>query len=293
MLIVQLFFLFLLMSCSQSNNYVLKVGAVGAKNLDFQHKMLEINSVRQLTKAGLKEGMVVWDIGCGSGAMTEFIATAVGPKGHVYAIDISKEQIEITKKKLESAKLKNVTFIVCDIYNLKNIDYPKADIIYSRFLLMHLQNPEKAIKLMASLLKAGGVISLHESSINSTIKGKNLEKYNLTALKRYYDLVTNYGRINGFDYDIGNKLPQICKNLGIFSKIDYYISSHDFNKNKKLLLDRFDEFKEKVLKAKLINNQELRELREELHINFNSKELEQLNLKIDQHHLLLTYQPNT
>ena len=79
--------------------------------------------------------MVVWDIGCGSGVMTEYLAKVVGSNGYVYAIDISNDQIKVAKRRIESAGYKNVEFIVGDINKIKNDAYKKADIVYARFLI--------------------------------------------------------------------------------------------------------------------------------------------------------------
>lgn len=162
----------------QKNSYILGVGKAGAKNLDFQHQMLKRHSTEQLEKAGLKESTIIWDIGCGNGTMTEIIASRVGDNGQVYAVDISEQQIQIAQQRIKNAGLKNVTFIISDLYLLSNNDYPKADIVYSRLLLMHLKNPVEAIKLMSSLLKNEGIISLQESDLNSTLQKLNNQETN-------------------------------------------------------------------------------------------------------------------
>ncbi|WP_236682672.1 class I SAM-dependent methyltransferase [Rickettsia felis] len=92
-------------------------------------------------------------MGCGNGTMTEIMASRVGDSGQVYAVDISEQQIQIAKQRIKNAGFKNVTFIASDLYSLLNNNYSKADIVYSRLLLMHLKNPVEAIKLMSSLLK--------------------------------------------------------------------------------------------------------------------------------------------
>ena len=46
----------------------------------------------------LKPGMVVADIGAGTGLLTRLFAVEVGPKGRVYAVDIAKNFIERIEK---------------------------------------------------------------------------------------------------------------------------------------------------------------------------------------------------
>jgi len=61
-----------------------------------------------LSKARLKDGNIVLDIGCGSGSLTVEAAMQVAPNGKVYAIDQDESAIKLTK---ENAKKFNVTNI--------------------------------------------------------------------------------------------------------------------------------------------------------------------------------------
>ena len=102
-----------------SDAYVLSTSVQARQNLDYQHQLMAEESYKQLKKAGLKKDQIVWDIGCGSGAMTEYIARTVGDNGKVFAVDVSKEQLENTIKRLSDVGLKNVTFILADIQDAK------------------------------------------------------------------------------------------------------------------------------------------------------------------------------
>lgn len=73
-----------------------------------------------------------------------------------------------------------------------------------------------------------------------------------------------------------------------FKSRTLYVSSYDFNEYKDLLLARYDEFKDRVVLDRLITEEESLQLRENLEVFFNSEELIKMNLKINQHHLLLT-----
>ena len=41
-----------------------------------------------IARSGIRKGMKVLEVGCGSGAYTTYVARAVGPEGTVYALDI-------------------------------------------------------------------------------------------------------------------------------------------------------------------------------------------------------------
>lgn len=112
--------------------------------------------------------------------MTEYLARVVGKKGHVYALDISSEQINVTKDRILKAGLTNVTFIMGDITSVKNFSAPPADIVYCRLVLMHLKNPSLALNQMQKMLKPGGVLALQESIMETahfSVDNEKLKNY--------------------------------------------------------------------------------------------------------------------
>jgi ubiquinone/menaquinone biosynthesis C-methylase UbiE len=58
-----------------------------------------------LHEAGIKSGMSVADIGCGTGFYTRSALDIVGGKGHVYALDIADPMLEYLKGRKLKGKL--------------------------------------------------------------------------------------------------------------------------------------------------------------------------------------------
>jgi len=67
--------------------------------------------VIQISKARLRPGQLVYDIGCGSGSISVEAAIQVESSGKVLAIDYDKNAIELTKKNIEKFGLSNVSLI--------------------------------------------------------------------------------------------------------------------------------------------------------------------------------------
>ena len=63
----------------------------------------------------IEEGMVVADIGAGSGAFAIPLARAIGDGGKVYAIDINKEVLVKIKKDAKESNLSNIEIIWGDV----------------------------------------------------------------------------------------------------------------------------------------------------------------------------------
>jgi len=58
---------------------------------------------------GLRRGQVVADIGAGPGYFTLRMARAVGPGGHVYAVDAEPQVLEVLRQRVRAAGARNVT----------------------------------------------------------------------------------------------------------------------------------------------------------------------------------------
>lgn len=58
-----------------------------------------------------KPGMKVLEIGAGSGWQAGLLGCLVGPKGHVFTLDVIKELVQMAKRNLKTAKIKNVEVI--------------------------------------------------------------------------------------------------------------------------------------------------------------------------------------
>ena len=234
---------------SQNHNdvYILETGTKAEQILEMQHEIFALDSYEQLEKAGLCLGQTVWDIGCGSGTMTEYLAKTVGPTGHVYAFDISEDQINIAKERLQKLGLINVTFHQSDIYTIIDLLLDQPDIIYTRFVFMHLTDPQSAIDQVCKALKPGGVFVDQESTMSTShasFKNSHLDDYIKT--------IVALGKHKGVDFEIGDKLVTLCKN-SYFSSVDSYDIQHKIDPNiaSYMLYARIDEWSAKAIDAQL------------------------------------------
>lgn len=85
--------------------------------------------VIQISKARLSEGDLVYDIGCGSGSITVEAAIQIGRTGKIYAVDIDKNAIELTKKNLVKFGIENAELMLADAKQ-KIPELPQADAIF-------------------------------------------------------------------------------------------------------------------------------------------------------------------
>ena len=110
--------------------------------------------VVQIAKARLKSGMIVYDIGCGSGSISVEAALQVEHSGHVHAIDNDVKAIELTKKNLAKFSITNVSTVNKDA-NESVSQLPEADAI---FIGGTGKDTKEIVKLCQDKLKQGGRI---------------------------------------------------------------------------------------------------------------------------------------
>ena len=110
--------------------------------------------VVQISKARLKPGMIVYDIGCGSGSISVEAALQVEHSGHVHAIDNDVKAIELTKKNLTKFGITNVSMVNKDA-NESVSELPEADAI---FIGGTGKETKEIVRLCQDKLKQGGRI---------------------------------------------------------------------------------------------------------------------------------------
>jgi len=110
--------------------------------------------VVQISKARLKPGMIVYDIGCGSGSISVEAALQVEKSGSVHAIDYDTKAVDLTKKNITKFNLENISVILGNAKEKIN-ELPDADAI---FIGGTGGDTKEIVELCENKLKSGGRI---------------------------------------------------------------------------------------------------------------------------------------
>ena len=108
----------------------------------------------QISKARLKQGQIVYDIGCGSGSISVEAALQVESSGKILAIDFDEKAIKLTKKNAEKFQITNITTIFGNAKE-KILELEQADVI---FIGGTGGDTQKIVELSQEKLKSGGRI---------------------------------------------------------------------------------------------------------------------------------------
>jgi ubiquinone/menaquinone biosynthesis C-methylase UbiE len=117
-----------------------------------------------IERSGIKAGMAVLDLGCGSGAFTPFVARAVGERGKVYALDIQPKMLNQLERKLAKPENKDVTNIEmkqASAYQLPFED-ESLDLVYMVGVLQEIPDRGRALRETRRVLKPGGILAVTE-----------------------------------------------------------------------------------------------------------------------------------
>ena len=110
--------------------------------------------VIQISKARLKPGQIVYDIGCGSGSISIEAALQIESTGKVLAVDYDENAIELTKKNIKKFGLSNISIIHGNAKE-KILELEEADTI---FIGGTGGDTKEIVELSENKLKSGGRI---------------------------------------------------------------------------------------------------------------------------------------
>lgn len=109
------------------------------------------------------EQKTVLDYGSGIGTLTLHLAESVGPRGKIYATDVSKKNLEILQGRLSKRNFYNVE-VIHDEHQINRIhpSIKNVDMVFSVGMLSYIQDIKKVLKEMHKILPRQGKICMVE-----------------------------------------------------------------------------------------------------------------------------------
>ncbi|MDH3625458.1 MAG: methyltransferase domain-containing protein [Myxococcales bacterium] len=161
---------------------------------------------RLLAAVGTRAGMCVLDAGAGTGAVARVMSDLVGVSGSVTALDISKTRLAEGKRRAEGVR--NLVFHHGDVIH-SGLEQGAFDLVWCRFVLEYLPNPQLAVTELVKLAKPGGKVVLAD------LDGNALFHYPMRS-RVAQDLDVLMSALQGsFDPYVGRKLYHFAHNAGL------------------------------------------------------------------------------
>ncbi len=165
-----LFLSFLLLSfimISYPKNAEIRAGTKADQQKSFQVEDWEkgLNErqppIKIMDAMGLKPGMIIGEVGAGTGRMTMWLADRVGESGKVYANDIDRSALDHLRKRCRRDGFKNVETIVGKMED-PGFRSGSLDIAFMINVYHHLADPVPILRNLRPSLKLDGILAIVE-----------------------------------------------------------------------------------------------------------------------------------
>lgn len=115
-----------------------------------------------LARLNLKPGMVIADIGSGSGVFSRPMAKAVAPGGKVIAVDIDSALLSYVSERAAKQRIDNIETHLAVPDDAK-LSGPIVDLAFFHDVLHHIEHRDLYLKNLAKYIKPGGRVAMIEN----------------------------------------------------------------------------------------------------------------------------------
>ncbi len=167
------------------------------------------------TFLNLKPGFTIVDVGCGTGDFARYLATLSEGKSKVVGIDSNEKGVAAAIADTKNSNLSRmISYKVGDAYKIP-LDNNYADLTCCRTLLMHLNDPLKAVREMARVTKVGGSVVAVEGGKMGAFFDPNDEEFSKLTEEVYDAWLDGIRKLDGKEFRIGERLPGIFQAVGL------------------------------------------------------------------------------
>ena len=129
------------------------------KVLESPDRIAALRVEEVVARLKLRPGEVVADLGAGSGPFVVPLATAVGPKGKIYAVEIDRGFFPYILQKAKEAGVTNVQ-VIAGAFTDPNLPAADVDVAFMHDVLHHIDNRPAYFRNLATYLKPGARVAV-------------------------------------------------------------------------------------------------------------------------------------
>ena len=118
-----------------------------------------------VSRLGLKPGMVVADIGAGTGVFSRPLAKGVAPSGKVYSVDVEQGLLDYIAQRAKQENISNIRPVLGKFED-PNIPGKDVDLVFIHDVLHHIEKRQVYLKALANYTKPNARLALIEMDKN-------------------------------------------------------------------------------------------------------------------------------
>ncbi|HEY3454375.1 MAG TPA: methyltransferase domain-containing protein [Bryobacteraceae bacterium] len=204
----------------------------------------------------LRPGLLVLDVGCGTGAITAGIARMVGAQGRVVGVDRDERLLELARE--GHRECSNLQFEKTDATSLPYC--AKYDIVTAARTLQWISDPRLAISKMKDAAKPGGLLVIMDYNHTKNEWAPDPPP----AFHHFYRAFLDWRDANGWDNEMADHLPGLLEQAGLLdirSGVEDEIAARgeaDFVERARLWSEVIENLGEPISKAGFCTESELR-----------------------------------
>jgi len=192
-----------------TSDYLLGVNQTEFNRLKFQHSVWHDNTKAFFDRIGVGKGWHCLDVGAGPGFVSFDLRERVGEKGSVTALEPSTMYLDWLGEQIKKNHWNNL-HIINGTAEEEKLPKGQFDLIFSRWVIAFVADPEKFIANLLPALKPGGVIAFQDyyyEGLSLYPKGGPFDGMP-EVVKKYYATV-------GGDSYVTGKIPGWLKKHGL------------------------------------------------------------------------------
>lgn len=192
--------------------YIIRGGRIGRERLRVLSEVMAPGTASLLDRIGIRPGFRVLDVGCGGGDVATVLSAHAGAGGRVVGIDIDAEAVAIARAEAAERGVAGISYVVGDFRDPAVLAAAQGpfDLVYARFVLSHLADPDAAIATLAGAVAPGGVVAVEDVDFSGHFCFPPSADFD--AYLAFYRAAA---RALGADPEIGQSLPARLAAAGI------------------------------------------------------------------------------
>jgi SAM-dependent methyltransferase len=178
----------------------------------------DTQTFRRLSPCGPLAGANCLDVGAGAGSVARWLAAQAGPAGRVVATDADprfladagKAGVEVRRHDILADPLEPAAY----------------DLVHCRALLLHLADPQQALRSMAAAVRPGGWLLIEDADFMTLVAADPAHPRSARFDQVMRKLLTFFSVSRAFDPFFAPRLPVLMAALGLADRRSEAIACH-------------------------------------------------------------------